>query len=233
MTGLVRKATLLSVCGLLVAGSAMAFVPSPITSSVPCAITVVGNNAAGTTADPSGDFTVTVKDIAGNPINNSTVVVDFSGCCNDIRLTLTQLGAGVSLNAPLKQVSAQTNALGQVTIRVEGATTNNATTPGLVGCAKIFADGQLLSDGVNHPFVGVGVFDLDGAAGAPGVGIGDISAWVGDFFAASYRQRANYSQPTLCAGTPSLAIGMLSQLVGVFFTNNSFKNGAGTFAACP
>ena len=35
MTGLVRKATLLSVCGLLIASAAVAGVPSGATSSLP------------------------------------------------------------------------------------------------------------------------------------------------------------------------------------------------------
>ncbi|HTO91529.1 MAG TPA: hypothetical protein VMJ70_10400, partial [Candidatus Sulfotelmatobacter sp.] len=66
MTGLVRKATFLVACGVLVASAAMASVPSPANSTVPTCINLVGTN--GTSADPAGAFTVTVKDLANVPI---------------------------------------------------------------------------------------------------------------------------------------------------------------------
>jgi hypothetical protein len=77
MTGLVRKATLLSVCGLLAASAALANVPDPAQSIVPTGIRLVGQSAG--TPSPVGLFQVTVKDLAGNLIANSNVVIDFSG----------------------------------------------------------------------------------------------------------------------------------------------------------
>jgi hypothetical protein len=230
MTGLVRKASLLSVCGLFIAGSAMAFVPSPVTSSIPCAVNLVGSNAPNTTTDPLGDFTITIKDIAGNPIQNSAVVVDFSGCCNDIHLSTTQHGAGVTLDAPNKRILATTNASGQVTLRIQGAATKSAVTPGNIGCAKILADNVLISDGINHPAVNVGVFDLDGAVGGNGVGAADLSQFLTDSFAASYRQRADYDHSSACV----FAVGApdLSKLLTLSFAAGSGTNGP-AYTACP
>jgi hypothetical protein len=227
MTGLVRKASLLTVCGLFIAGSAMAFVPSPVTSSIPCAVNLVGNN--GLVTDPVGDFTIVIKDIAGNPIQNSAIVVDFSGCCNDLRLSTTQHGAGVTLDSPNKRILATTNALGSVTLRIQGGSTGNATTPGNVGCAKILADNVLISDGINHPAVNVGVLDLNGANGGSGLGAPDLSILVTDSFA-PYRQRSDYDHKVACV----FAVGAadVSLWLSAEFGNGSLANGP-AYTACP
>ena len=52
MTGLVRKASLLTAAGLLIASAAMAGVPSPGNSTFPACITLVGNTAL--VPDPVG-----------------------------------------------------------------------------------------------------------------------------------------------------------------------------------
>ncbi len=88
MTGLVRKAILLSVCGLLFAGAAFASVPSATNSTLPAGVKLVGTPAG--VADPSGQFTVTVRDLANNLIANSAVVIDVSGCTPDIKIQSTQ-----------------------------------------------------------------------------------------------------------------------------------------------
>ena len=84
MTGLVRKATLLTACGMLLAAAAMAGVPSAANSTTPGAVLLVGRNVAGPdTTD--GVFQVVVRDLANNPINASAVVVDFAAASSPIR----------------------------------------------------------------------------------------------------------------------------------------------------
>jgi len=65
MTGLVRKATLLSVCGLFVAGAAMASVPSPDLSIVGKVMKLVGASS-GVLSTTVGDYTVTVHHTPGH-----------------------------------------------------------------------------------------------------------------------------------------------------------------------
>ena len=197
MTGLVRKATFLSACGVLIATSAMAFVPSPVTSIVPCGIILVGRSSTNA-MDPVGTFTITIKDIAGNPIPNAAIVVDFTSCCNDVRPSVIQHG-GVVSEANHKKVDVTANAGGVATITIQGMANKlspNPATPGHGGCAKITANGVLITDGVNKPQVNVATFDLDGGLGALGVTGSDYSVFLGDLFptpGTDYRQRADYN----------------------------------------
>ena len=55
MTGLIRKATLMTLCGCVVAGAAMAGIPSASTSTVPTCIKLVGRNLAGAVDTFEGD----------------------------------------------------------------------------------------------------------------------------------------------------------------------------------
>src|SRR5690349_16839879 len=120
MTGLVRKATLLSVCGLFVAGAAMASVPSATNSTMQTGGLPPGNGkvihligANGATLSTVGDYTVTVRDIANNPIQNSSVVLDFTQCgTTDAVIASTQLEAGVTLACSTKSICAPTEASG-------------------------------------------------------------------------------------------------------------------------
>jgi hypothetical protein len=206
MTGLVRKATLLSACGLLAAASAFAAVPSPSSCTVPCAVVVVGHNAANTLADPYGTFVVVVKDATNSPLNNVAVKVDFSGCCTDIKLANTQLGTGVVHAANAAFVTGTTDVTGTVTFVVEGAASQGGGPStgalGTSGCATITAtpsggSAVLLTNGVDHPTVIVSTPDENGAAGTPGVESTDLSVYIADKNAyttstANYRQRSDF-----------------------------------------
>jgi len=234
MTGLVRKATLMAACGLLVSAAAMASVPSACNTTIPCGIPVVGQTAG--VADGLGQFTITVRDLANNPVANSSVVIDFSACCNDVHLSSTQFGAGVTVDVPTKTVRAIGNASGVVTFRVMGGADGGpggASTPS-GGCAKIYADGVLLTDGICKPAsVQVAVYDLNGSlGGGAGVGPADLSVWLGDLFAtpAPYRARSDYDYSVLCVQDISPAD--LSKWLAVLFGNGSTGNGPG-FIACP
>jgi len=172
MTGLVRKATLFAVCGLLAASAAFASVPSPANSTCPPCISLVGDDGAGT-IDGDGEFCVTVRDLANFPINNSLVVVDFSACSGLTICDNNELGYVVDCGT--QTVRGFTGAGGVICFRIKGHANNSGgnTLPfNPYNCAKIFADGVLLCS------PSVSAYDHDGG----GVGAADLSAWLGDFF---------------------------------------------------
>ena len=179
MTGLVRKAILLSVCGLLFAGAAMASVPSAAQSTIPAGIKLVGTTAG--VADPLGQFTVTVRDLAGNVIANSAVVVDFTLAVPDIKFQQTQPFAGLTTDGPTRTVRALSNASGIATFRIVGRSTT--------GAFAGFQKGKIQADGVLLGNVTVAAFDLDGSNG---VGANDLATWLGDFGAAAAAGRSDY-----------------------------------------
>jgi hypothetical protein len=169
MTGLVRKAMLLTAAGCLIASAAMAGVPSPGNSVTPPCISLVGNLAG--VPDAVGSFTVTVRDLANNPLNGASVVVDLSGC-TDLAMCADQLDAGAIVNCAAKTSRKFTNLAGQVSFIVLGGSNGagNATT--LLAGAKIYANGTLIGSPTAN------CYDLDGAGG---VGINDLSVWLTDF----------------------------------------------------
>src|SRR5262245_9369137 len=117
MTGLVRKATLLAVCGLLSAGVAMAHVPDPVNSDCPAScIKVVGSN--GTSGDPVGQYCVTVCDFNNVPIENSSVVIDFHNC--DVQLCIDQKDPDVIVDCVSQTVRKLTNVNGVACFKVLG-----------------------------------------------------------------------------------------------------------------
>jgi hypothetical protein len=212
MTGLVRKATLLGVCGLLAASVVSANVPSRANSSIPqsnpgtcppadpeCAygfLKVVGTNAG--TPDASGLFTVTVRDFTNNPISGSRVVIDLSNCTETRLCSVAIAGQTVNCSGPPnRHVSAVTNAAGQVSMTVLGAGNDPGTIPAGAGgqpgpgagCVTVFADGVDLG---NMTAV---VYDTDGALSGPpnGVNALDLSKLRVTLGAGIYRGRADYN----------------------------------------
>ncbi|HSG80757.1 MAG TPA: hypothetical protein VLC48_00795 [Gemmatimonadota bacterium] len=225
MTGLVRKATLFSACGLLLAGAAMAAVPSPGNSSVPCGIKVVGQNGAGLTS-PNHTITIQVKDLANNPVANSSVVIDLSGCngAADPGPASVQNGTnGELVDCVTKTIRAITDVTGTVSIDAQamasvaavGATPNGA-------CGQIFADGVLLQT------VQVAAFDLNGGLGALGLTAADLSAWLNYFFACAvpptYCAIADYNFVDGLCATQELTAADLSIWLTEFFSNGSLGN---------
>lgn len=169
MTGLVRKATLLTAAGLMIASAAMAGVPSPGNSTVPPCISLVGSLAG--TPDAVGSFSVTVRDLANNPLNGASVVVDLSGC-TDIAICNDQLDAGALVNCAAKTTRKFTDIAGQVSFIVLGGSNGSGNATTLLGGAKIYANGTLIGSPT------AAAFDLDGSSG---VGINDLSVWLTDF----------------------------------------------------
>lgn len=154
----------------------------PANSSVPACITLVGRDGTGA-ADPRGQFTVIIRDLANNPVANALVRVDL-GAAPDLFLCGTQeAGLVVNTSAGSMYAEGRTNALGQITISLVGGSNGagNATT--LLGGGRIFSDGRIIGSPT------VSVLDLDGASG---VGINDLSAWLADFSSAQPFGRSDY-----------------------------------------
>jgi len=168
MTGLVRKATLLSACGLVLAGAAMAGIPNAANSQKPCIILMdlsnstnnVGANA-GVCSQPA--LKVIVRDALNNPVANSDVVLDFSTCSASPGPTMVatnQADPAVTTACAGRTLLKTTNALGEVCFSALGATNvtdasgaypfynglaarNLGPNAGVV-CCKVYASGQLL-----------------------------------------------------------------------------------------
>src|SRR5262245_21928295 len=143
MTGLVRKATLLCVGGVLLAGAAMAGVPSAANSTLR-PIALLPRNS-GTGVDPltvarTGSptiYCITVHDSNNNPVAGSTVVLDFQPCypaATDITLCSLQGQAGMTTvcGGGGRSVSIGADALGNACFNIIG-NSNNAT--GSVPCS--------------------------------------------------------------------------------------------------
>jgi hypothetical protein len=223
MTGLVRKASLLCACGLVVAAAAMAGVPSPGNSSKPTFIDVVGTKAGvpdpgQATLDAGGNpvfstFTVTVRDFSNNLIVNSQVVVDFSAC-TDMNLCTVVVG-GKTQDCPTRTIRGFTDGSGQIQFQILGAGKNAGNAAGPAGgCANIIADGVSLV----HPTVTE--YDENGALAPTGGGVGgaDLAAWVSDFGhvgTSGYKGRSDFNHDGALGGAD------LSFWVSRFGTGNS------------
>jgi len=220
MTGLVRKATLLSGALLLVAGVAMAGVPSAANSTLPLGIQFVGHT--GGVADVKGQAVVIVRDAGNNPVINSTVELLFGACASavpsDLNLDDVQTFAGTSLNCAGFVMVAVTNGAGQATFRiVGGASALPGNNPGItVACCTVRADGQVLGN------LRVGAYDLNSSGGVNGA---DQSLLLATLFAgpAGYRTRADYN------GNGIVDSADLSKLLSVQFGAGSLTSAAVPF----
>jgi hypothetical protein len=236
MTGLVRKATLLSVCGLLVAGAALAAVPSPTNSTIPNIIHLVGANGAGTVVDPVGTYTVIIKDLANNPVQNSSVVVDFSLCGTfDTNMGTVQNHPGVTLDCPTKTVRGLTDATGTFSFRVRGAAHNTGNLAGNnTPCGRVFADGVIMkatagiggATNLGTNGIIVSTYNENGAADNSGFTALDLSAFAGDFFSANYYTRSDFNGDGIKSPLD------LSNMAGVFFSMTT-ASATGSAAFCP
>lgn len=208
MTGLVRKATLFTACGVFVAAAAMAGVPSPGNSTIPAFVTIVGQSLG--VADPSGAFTITVRDLGNNPINGSSVLLDFSTAV-DLRPAADQLDAGSLVNCTGKTVRRFTDVTGQVSFTVVGGSNNLGASPGAgFGGVKVYADGVLLGA------LTAAVLDQDFDSGA---GANDLSVWLSDQGSTLYFGRSDYDYDS------SLGANDLSLWLGAQGTGLSAESG--------
>ena len=212
MTGLVRKATLLTAAGLFIASAAMAGVPSPTLSTTPTCISLVGSLSGA--PDPAGQFTIVVRDLAGNPLNGASVVIDLS-LCGDLAICNDQLDGAALVNCGAKTTRKFTNPLGSVTFIVLGGSNGGGNASSLLGAGRIYANGTLIQSPT------VSAFDLDDAGG---VGANDLSAWLGDFGSGSPFGRSDYD----CSG--NIGANDLSLWLGEFGAGTSASSCA---VSCP
>jgi len=235
MTGFVRKATLVGLFGVLAASAALANVPDCAHSSFNPWLNLVGYKTDGVTPDPNGAYTIVIRDFANNPISGATVQLDFSDCC-DINVCSGQ--PGLSGCVP-PVVSGVTDAVGSVTFSVTGAAKDNgiyvpttvAQNGAKTACMRLVA-GTTDCGKVAR----VLAYDQDGslAAGSAGVTALDYSITssllkaVNTGGAGNYRDRANYSGP-------SLADVAITALDLSFCSSQIARNnlGQGTSKKCP
>lgn len=212
MTGLVRKATLLTVAGLVAASASFAGVPSPANSSVPACVPLVGSSLG--VVDPAGLITITVRDLANNPLSGASVVIDASGA-SDIAICADQLDAAALVNCAAKTTRKFTDALGQVTFTVLGGSNGAGNASSLTNAGKIYANGVLLGSPT------LTAYDLDGAGG---VGANDLSAWLADFGTLNPYGRSDYD----CSG--AVGANDLSVWLSLF---GNLASGESCVTACP
>lgn len=123
-----------------------------------------------------GDYLISVRNSANDPVPGSTVMIDFTGC-TDLVLACDQLEASTGQTIVGRQITIVTNAAGQAVFRVQGAatgapTTNNTTSPGIddgTPCATAYADGVILG------YLVVTAYDLNGA-GSPASAVNSADA---------------------------------------------------------
>jgi len=210
MTGLVRKATLLVVLGVLAASVAMAGIPDPTLSITPAYIDLVGCKAG--VADPYGTFTVTVNDAAGNPVQGCEVKIVFA---SDLKVYSTI--AGLTVDCANRAVVATSDASGVATFDITGATinTNGVVTGSGANGATIYACEIALGQAT------VCVFDESGAVGTLGVGAADLSGWLGDFGKVGtigYKGRSDFNH------SGGIGAADLSNWLKIFGLGNSAAN---------
>lgn len=200
MNHLIRKATLLALGAILVAGAANAGAPSSGQSSKPAIIKVSATNNGGAgpgpnTIDPNGEASYTIRDAVPNPIPGATVVINMSGCPH------VQLCANApSVNCAAKTVTGVTDVNGVIKFRVMGMFGANPNFPGLgynppyAGCATVTVTVPGFPT-VNYPNVKVSTMDAD-QGGSPGVTFGDISVMLDDVLPSTnggnYRERSDH-----------------------------------------
>jgi len=183
MTGLVRRASLITAAGLLAATAAMAGVPSATTSTQPAGISLVGSS--GGVADPTtfGASTYTIRDASNNPVPGSVVIMNFTAC-TDARLCSANQPANMTVNCGSKTVSGVTDAVGAVTFRIVGG--------GLTSGAAITAPCiSVTADGVPMNTIRSSTFDINGAGGLT---LADITLAKNDFSTNPARTRSDFNK---------------------------------------
>jgi hypothetical protein len=191
----------------------------------PCAITLVGLDSHGK-PDPAGAFTISVTDIAGNPIQNSAIVLDFSGC-TDIAICTAGGSPGVTVDCPNHRILATTDAYGLVTLIVAGGGSGHQPCSA-VPCMRVLVDNILMSDGINHPVDVVSITDEDGTGG---IGAADLSRLISDSFSATYCARSDFDHAVACVS--SVGAADLSRWLTSYFKGYVYDCSSTSGHYCP
>ena len=179
-----RSLAVASTLGILVAPpTARANPPMCCNHSVPACISLVGSN--GASASTSGEFTVTVRDLANNPLPFALVTVDLSNA-PDLRLCADQLDPDLVMDCAGARASKLSDANGVVHFTLLGGSLGPAVS--FLNAGAIYLEGTL----IGAP--SVSTFDLDGASG---LGANDISVFLSDFGSGNAYGRSDYD----CSGS--------------------------------
>jgi hypothetical protein len=166
--------------------------PGAPNSIYPEHIRLTGHDGAGV-SDPRGRFTVTIRNVAFDPLPGITVTIDVSGA-QDLRLCATPALPGLTVDCVARTVSGVTNAQGQVEFAIFGWAENTGNGMGSgAGAARIRAyTGPCCTPG------GVVVLDAPlsvsacDQSGGDGVNSLDISRFLADFGAGGYPARSDH-----------------------------------------
>jgi hypothetical protein len=180
MTGLVRKATLLCVGGLLLAGAAMAGVPSPANSTFPAHVILAGMNGPNPTGLACNNALTSnifiIRDANNAPVVGETVTLDFVSCnpATEIVLSSYQSDAS-SITCATKTVTKSTDGTGTVNMLVTGGGTNPplGNTGLKIACCKVYAGNALMTT------LKVAIMDLNGVGGVAGTDAGICLSGIG------------------------------------------------------
>lgn len=220
MTGLIRKATLMTLSGLMVAGVAMAGVPSGANSTVPASkcIKVVGRNSAGAVdlvGPLKGTFIVNVKDGAPIPNNvvGSNVLIDFR-LCPDIRIAVqADQPAGITVYPGIKSVGAVTDALGNATFTIVGGASNGGNGGGVLFPGSGFLTAKVTADNVFISNLTIAAYDQNFVGGINTVDLGQL---IGDTFSPGAGATAAARSDLDCSGAVTSAD--ISPEIAITFT---------------
>lgn len=189
------------------APAANADVPSPPNATVPACIAVMGHDAGGV-LDPLSQFTVTLRDLANNPVAGAMIVVDF-GAVSELRLCANDHDVNLIVDCGTRTVRRTTDVNGIATFRIAGW---SIATPGAPGApyhgGKIYADGVLLGSPT------IQIYDLN----PNGLSAADLSSWLGDFFSGNDPARGDYD----CSG--ALGASDFSMWLTAYFAGGSPAN---------
>jgi hypothetical protein len=183
----------------------------PFNVILPAHVTVVCLGPAGPDS-VLGHCSVTVRDLANNPLVGSLVAFDFSAC-TDLRIAADQHDPRLVTHCEYPMVTALTDAAGVASFTVIGS--GIAGPPSPANALRIYADGVLLG------FVSVAVLDRDGAGGLSGT---DLAQWGADFVSGTNPPRADLDGNGTVSGTD------LSLFAAAYFSGHNVYS-AGTL--CP
>jgi hypothetical protein len=212
MTGLVRKAILLSAVGLVVAGVATAGVPSSANSTKPSYVLTTGHNNP---PDPVGLGTYIIRDASNFVVANAEVVLDFTRC-TDIKLSDNIFGSTVTTTCASHRVTGNTDGLGVLNFNVVAGSNGNGPTRESLNALNHLCVAVTVNS-VPFPDISAAAVDRDGVSG---VASGDYSAIIFDFVNNPAAGRSDIDN------TGAVASGDLSKLIAVFVASGSSISGS-------
>jgi len=190
--------------------------PDPSNSTIPAHVVLVGRDPSGS-ADPMGQMTVVIRDLANNPMPGALVRMQFSNA-SDTRPSLAQPDpaiTGVSCDGARTTFTMLTGPDGAVRFSLVGIGVLSAASPPQYPTLTFYWDQAYLGA------VKVAALDEDGGGG---VAPADQSQFLMDFFSSQYWPRSDFD------GNGALGANDLSQWLGAFFASNSIQSGG---ASCP